>query len=51
MNRREVQTMKRRNLKILLFVVGVPLFCLLMYKTHPMRYRMGHFLFRFRAHF
>ncbi len=33
MNRREVQTMKRRNLKILLVVLGAPLFCLLMFAT------------------
>ena len=33
MNRREVQTMKRRNLKILLVVLGAPLFCLLMLAT------------------
>ncbi len=33
MNRREVQTMKRRNLKILLIVLGAPLFCLLMFVT------------------
>ena len=33
MNRREVQTMKRINLKILLVVLGAPLFCLLMFAT------------------
>ncbi len=33
MNRREVQTMKRINLKILLVVLGAPLFCLLMLAT------------------
>ena len=33
MNRREVQTMKRINLKILLIVLGAPLFCLLMFAT------------------
>ena len=33
MIRGKAQTMKRRNLKILLIVLGVPLFCLLMLAT------------------